>query len=195
MIEPWARKVVRSYLPEEHRDFYGQLPFLVLAARDERGRPWATLVAGLPGFADSPDPGTLDVAAVPAVGDALENALGEGADVGILGIELETRRRNRVNGRVSLRADAGFSLSVEQSFGNCPQYIHPRSWERAAGNPPAPVRTEHDHFSSSLRDLVEGADTFFIATGHRGDGEDPAFGTDASHRGGEPGFVRVAGER
>ena len=33
-IEPWARRVVRPYLPDEHRAFYAQLPFLVLAARD-----------------------------------------------------------------------------------------------------------------------------------------------------------------
>jgi predicted pyridoxine 5'-phosphate oxidase superfamily flavin-nucleotide-binding protein len=38
-IEDWARKVVRSYMPDEHREFYGALPFLVAAARDGHGRP------------------------------------------------------------------------------------------------------------------------------------------------------------
>ncbi len=45
-IEPWARKVVRGYLPDEHRRFYARLPFVVAAARDGRGRPWATLLVG-----------------------------------------------------------------------------------------------------------------------------------------------------
>ena len=58
-IEPWARKVVRPFLPEGHREFYAQLPFVVLAARDGRGRPWATLVGGSPGFLTSPDSRTL----------------------------------------------------------------------------------------------------------------------------------------
>ena len=58
-IEPWARKVIRSYLPAEHRAFYTALPYLVAAARDGAGRPWATIVAGTPGFIGSPDPETL----------------------------------------------------------------------------------------------------------------------------------------
>jgi ferredoxin-NADP reductase/predicted pyridoxine 5'-phosphate oxidase superfamily flavin-nucleotide-binding protein len=43
-------------------------------------------------------------------------------------------------------------------------------------------------------DWVAAADTFFIATGHRGEGQNPAFGMDASHRGGDPGFVTVASD-
>ena len=33
-VEGWARKVVRPYLPEQHRRFHSSLPFLVIAARD-----------------------------------------------------------------------------------------------------------------------------------------------------------------
>ncbi len=116
-IEPWARKVVRPFLPEEHREFYGQLPFVVAGARDARGRPWATILAGRPGFLTSPDPRTLVSSALPSAGNALAGALAEGADVGLLGIELATRRRNRVNGRIAAVSDAGFTLAVEQSFG------------------------------------------------------------------------------
>ena len=54
-IEPWARKVVRPYLPEEHRQFYAQLPYLVVSARDDEGRPWATLLSEEPGFIVSPE--------------------------------------------------------------------------------------------------------------------------------------------
>ncbi|MCZ6784180.1 MAG: pyridoxamine 5'-phosphate oxidase family protein, partial [Proteobacteria bacterium] len=100
-IEPWARKVVRPFLTEQHREFYAELPFLVAAARDGRGRPWVTLLAGEPGFARSDDPTTLTIAALPAAGDALADAMTEGSDIGFLGIELAERRRNRVNGRVS----------------------------------------------------------------------------------------------
>ena len=100
-IEDWARKVVRPYLPEQHRAFHTALPFLVAAARDASGRPWVTLLAGPDGFVTSPDPQSLVIDAKPVPGDALEAALVAGADIGILGIELATRRRNRVNGRVS----------------------------------------------------------------------------------------------
>ena len=193
-IEPWARKVVRGHLPDEHRRFYARLPFVVMAARDASGRPWATLLAGEPGFVRSPDARTLAIDARPAAGDALEDALVPGADLGFLGIELATRRRNRINGRVVATGVAGFEAAVDQTFGNCPQHIHERNWRREASGS-IPVRRAHDHFSAELRRWIEAADTFFIATGHRGEGESPSFGMDASHRGGEPGFVRIEGER
>ena len=60
-IETWARKVVRPFLPEEHRAFHSAQPFLVAAARDAGGRPWATLLAGPEGFVTSPDPTTLRI--------------------------------------------------------------------------------------------------------------------------------------
>jgi len=194
-IEPWARQVVRPYLPEAHREFYAQLPVIVLAARDAAGRPWATLLAEEPGFVSSPDPRTLHVAALPSRGDALADALKHGDDVGLLGIELHTRRRNRVNGRVADRGDGSFAFAVDQSFGNCPQYITERRWRRAEAGDGPTVPTRGSSLSGGQRELVERADTFFIATGFRGRGESPAFGMDASHRGGAAGFVQIRDAR
>ena len=45
-IEDWARKVIRPYLPDDHREFYRELPYLVAAARDGHDRPWVTLLTG-----------------------------------------------------------------------------------------------------------------------------------------------------
>ena len=77
-IEPWARRVVRGHLPEQHRDFYASLPFLVAAARDPDGRPWATLLVGETGFVRSPDPKSLVIDALPREGDAPEGPPAEG---------------------------------------------------------------------------------------------------------------------
>jgi ferredoxin-NADP reductase/predicted pyridoxine 5'-phosphate oxidase superfamily flavin-nucleotide-binding protein len=211
-IEAFARRVVRPYMPDEHIAFYGQLPFVAAAARDARGRPWATLLAGEPGFMSSPDSRTLRIDARPGPGDPLRDtfvgAAGEEppaetpdfanafSDVGLLGIEFDTRRRNRVNGRIASRADASEAtiFEVEQSFGNCPQYIHPRAWKRASIDETADVTTRSTTVTERQRRQIESADTFFIATGHRGEGQNPAFGMDASHRGGAPGFVEVEGD-
>lgn len=192
-IEDWARKVVRPHLPEEHRAFHTAMPFLVVAARDEQGRPWPTLLAGREGFVTSPDPRSLVMDAKPVPGDALDGAFVPGADLGILGIELATRRRNRVNGRIREDASGAIALAVEQTFGNCPQYIRERQWRYVEGAPAA-TPTRGRRLTRSQSEWIASADTFFIASGHRGEDENPAYGMDASHRGGEPGFVQVVGE-
>lgn len=196
-LETWARNVVRPYLPDEHRAFYEGLPFLVAAARDARGRPWATLLTGSaagPGFVTTPDPRTLRIAARVARGDALGGALLAGADLGLLGIELATRRRNRVSGRVLDAGAAGLTVAVAQSYGNCPQYIHPRAWTPAAARP-EPQAQRSTSLTPAQTRWIEGADTFFLASGYRGRGEAASYGMDASHRGGNPGFVKVEDAR
>lgn len=189
-IEAWAKKVVRDYLPGQHREFHTALPFMVVAARDANDRPWATVLAGEDGFITSPDEYHLAINAKPVTGDALEDAFDSGTDVGILGIELATRRRNRVNGRI-VENDAGeMKFRVSQSFGNCPQYIHERAWQRV-DDKPSGKSARGAQLTQLQQDWITSADTFFIASGYRGDGENAAFGMDASHRGGERGFVHV----
>jgi ferredoxin-NADP reductase/predicted pyridoxine 5'-phosphate oxidase superfamily flavin-nucleotide-binding protein len=180
-------------MPEEHRAFHTALPFLVVAARDGQERPWVTLLTGPDGFVTSPDPRSLAIAGKPVAGDALENALVAGADIGILGIELATRRRNRVNGRVAGNGSGAVAFTVEQAFGNCPQYIRERAWRRVEGTQAgSPIKGAR--LTSSQQAWIGSADTFFIASGHRADGESATFGMDASHRGGDRGFVRIIDE-
>ncbi len=189
-IESWAKRVVRDYLPAEHREFHTALPFVIASARDENGRPWATVLEGPDGFVTSPDPRHLIFQARPGHGDALAGAFVEGADMGILGIELATRRRNRVNGHVLVDDSDGISFAVDQSFGNCPQYIRERAWRRVerVTNIPA-VRSTH--LSARQTNWILCADTFFIASGYRGKGDSPTYGMDVSHRGGDRGFIQV----
>lgn len=190
-MEAWAGRVIRPYLPEQHRIFFAALPVVVLAARDHAGRPWATLLAGAPGFASSPTPTTLRLDARPGPHDPLAGALTQGADVGILGLMPEARRRNRANGAVLSSEDGALWIGVRQSFGNCPQYIHRRAWRAAPPQPRPASRTAALHPAQAQR--IQGADTFFLASGYRGEGEHPGFGLDASHRGGPPGVVTVEG--
>ena len=194
-IEPWARQVVRPFMPEQHRAFYAQLPFVVAAAQDTEGRVWATLLAGKPGFARAPTRQQLSIDARPALGDALEGHLRPGTALGLLGIDFATRRRNRLNGRVRTATDSQLVVDVNQTFGNCPQYIGAREWE------PKPVGSgrlveRFEKATAMIRAWVESADTFFVASGYQGaGGRDPRYGMDASHRGGDPGFVRFIDDR
>ena len=111
-VERFARRAVRDFMPDQHREFYAQLPFVLVGTVDALGRPWASLRAGRPGFMQSPDPRRLEIAARPLFGDPLGETLKDGAEVGLLGIELETRRRNRLTGRVEAAGPGGFAIAL-----------------------------------------------------------------------------------
>ncbi len=85
-VERWASGAIRGFMPDQHRAFFEDQPFMIASARDPAGRPWATVLEGWPGFVRSPDPGSLTISALPVAGDALEEAFVAGADVGFIGI-------------------------------------------------------------------------------------------------------------
>jgi len=187
----------RDFMPEQHREFFRQLPFVIVGSVDARGQPWASVLANPPGFIDSPDPRRLAVRARPLAADPLDETLAEGASIGLLGIEPHTRRRNRLNGIVEQLTDQGFSVRVRQSFGNCPKYIQARKPEYASGATKAPAVHRSERLDAAAQQMIRRADTFFIATAYpiaRGD-DAPAHGVDVSHRGGKPGFVRIDDDR
>ncbi|MVV50816.1 2Fe-2S iron-sulfur cluster binding domain-containing protein [Pseudomonas sp. PB120] len=194
-MEVFGRKVVRDYLPDQHRQFYAQLPYLVLGAVDDQGVPWATLIEGPPGFVHSPDPRLLQLERWPAEGDPVRPALREGVPVGLLGIDLKTRRRNRMNGHLKAAPSGGFCVSVEHAFGNCPQYIQLRGLNPlSVGGTSSNVAVEHlNQLDDAARAVIAAADTFFLASYLDLDNNPAKRSVDVSHRGGNSGFVRVDG--
>ncbi|UHG96091.1 pyridoxamine 5'-phosphate oxidase family protein [Pseudomonas sp. 7-41] len=183
-------KVIRDHLPEQHRGFYPLLPYLMLGVVDAHGMPWATMIEGAPGFAHSPDPHTLQIDSLPGSGDPARTALQPGAAVGLLGIDLDTRRRNRLNGRVGALDAEGFAVDVVQTFGNCPKYIQLRPVDGIARQPGG-VAERSSRLDDAARAMIRNADTFFVASYVDIDGERSV---DVSHRGGNRGFVRVEGD-
>lgn len=190
-------RVIRAAMPEQHQTFFAQLPFVLVGSVDANGQPWASVLAGPPGFMQAPSAERLRIAAHPWPQDPLAHHLLPGAPLGLLGIEPHTRRRNRVNGQVSSQDAAGFELQVLQSFGNCPKYIQAREarFVERDGAAPQPL-ARSDHLDAAARRLIQDADTFFIASAHPAAGTptSTAEGVDVSHRGGRPGFVRVAAD-
>ncbi|REG83854.1 pyridoxamine 5'-phosphate oxidase family protein [Marinomonas pollencensis] len=191
----WGEKAIRPFFLEQHQSFFCQLPFVVASARDQEGLPWLTLLADSMGFIHSPDNTHLYLATHPIKGDALEKAFTKGAEVGLVGIELSTRRRNRTNGRIEAHDEDGITFIVSQSYGNCPQYISERDWRYVDVDESQTSVTHHQSLTARMKDWISSADTLFLASGHP-DKSDPTSGVvnkgmDASHRGGAPGFVTI----
>jgi predicted pyridoxine 5'-phosphate oxidase superfamily flavin-nucleotide-binding protein len=170
-------------------------PLLVVGAADPgTGRVWASALTGAPGFVRATGPRQLSVVTAggphppgrPAspLAPALRTP---GTRIGTIALDPRTRRRMRLNGRLRPTA-RGFAVEPDQVFANCPKYIQRReSYETVTDRTPGTpyVLTE---LAVEQREFVRRADTFFLATVHRG-------GADASHRGGNPGFVRAASPR
>jgi ferredoxin-NADP reductase/predicted pyridoxine 5'-phosphate oxidase superfamily flavin-nucleotide-binding protein len=216
-----GRRAIREFMPEQHRQFFSQLPFMIVGSTDSQGQLWASILPGTPGFVQSPTPTSLTVNTPILPGDPLASAIRKNARLGLLGLEMPTRRRNRVNAKVTDTANNQFTLEVEQSFGNCPQYIQTREFQFIR-SPSASYQAEtpetFSNLSDSLTVFIRQADTFFVASSagqtpsldnsanhppH--DGQDNAAdnspvnsldktsGVDVSHRGGMPGFIKVQG--
>ena len=192
-VRSMAERVSNSIhptIPPAAREFLEE-PMVVVGSVGADGRVWASLLAGEPGFVRALDERTVRINATPLPDDPLAEALqGAGTQVGLLAIDLATRRRLRLNGEAERRPDGRIHVRARQVYANCPKYIQAREPETGRAEPDS--QDGHTLRSRGLTDeqrrLISDADTFFIASAH------PEGGADASHRGGNPGFVRFLGE-
>ncbi|MEH6567870.1 MAG: pyridoxamine 5'-phosphate oxidase family protein [Halioglobus sp.] len=191
-MERFGTRVIRDHMPDQHRQFYGQLPFVFAGHSDESGWPWASILFNKPGFMQSNDAKTLEIHALPVKGDPLGDALQAKTRLGLLGIELPTRRRNRLSAHILATTDDYIQLGIDQAFGNCPQYIQTRELHSVDPQTLPDIEVKDlDVLDERAQALIADSDTFFVASAIDGNSEEVSSGADVSHRGGRPGFVRV----
>ncbi|MFE1439004.1 pyridoxamine 5'-phosphate oxidase family protein [Streptomyces sp. NPDC058739] len=164
-------------------------PLLVAGAADPAtGEVWASPLTGAPGFVRATGPHSVSVAGRPDPADPLATALTTpGTAVGTLALDPRTRRRMRLNGRVT-SAERGLAIEADKVFSNCPKYLQKRETYEVVPGRTAGAGRHGDALTAAQRAFVAAADTFFLATVHEG-------GADVSHRGGNPGFLEVVSPR
>ena len=102
-------------------------------------------------------------------------------------IELATRRRLRLDGRVDRLDDGALRVAVHRAFPNCPKYIGRRDDPIPDDRHAAPAVVASGRAADGLpAELVERAEAPFLA---RSAG--PGGALDVNHRGGPPGFTVV----
>lgn len=176
-------RVISDRILPGARPFIAAQSVVVVASADATGAPWASLWCGRPGFVRAGEH-HLDIdldALVHDHGDPVWQHLEEDPRLGLLFIELGSRRRYRINGRVS-RAGTRLRLDVAEAFPNCPRFLHRRIPH--LGEPRAAVDRWGPPTAADRATLAT-ADTWFVATSN------PEGHLDASHRGGRPGFVEL----
>ena len=161
-------------------------PLLILGAADPAtGKVWASPLTGTPGFVRATGPHQISITGTTRPTDPLTPTLSEARDlpVGTIALDPRTRRRMRVDGQLR-RTARGLAIEAERVFSNCPKYIQRReSYETVATREPEHPRHSTE-LTTSQAEFIAASDTFFLATVHE-------HGADASHRGGNPGFVQV----
>ncbi len=178
-------RLPRAEMPPAAQQFVAAQSLAIVASTDAGGRLWASALSGAPGFLRAVDERTLVARARPAPGDPLRDNLEHDAAVGLLIIDPPARRRMRVNGHARWIDDAQLEVVTDEVYANCPKYIQRREPD-IASPPSAGAARRAPELTREARALIAAADTLFIATRH------PGRGADASHRGGEAGFVQVA---
>jgi predicted pyridoxine 5'-phosphate oxidase superfamily flavin-nucleotide-binding protein len=180
--------MISGTIPPGARPFLADQRMLAVGSVGRDGTPWASLLFGEAGFASTGDGTSVRVELARAAldrRDVLWSNVVAGAPLGLLAIDLGTRRRLRINGVVSSVTDRTLEVAVREAYPNCPKYIQRRVLHGAS----EPLEDDGTTAGSSLdaprRQLVERADTLFVASRH------PERGADISHRGGVRGFVRV----
>lgn len=162
---------IRNFIVPAAAEFLQTQPFVVASITDDVGNVWAVPIRGP---LDIVDERTVRVPV---------NLTGT---VGLVIIDFATRRRMRVNGI----AENGI-LTVAECYANCPKYLQKRGGNAAADGNFAPVPQpipQSSTLTGAQIAAIRAADTFFIAT------RNDDISADASHRGGNPGFVRVLDE-
>ena len=174
--------------------FIEQQPMVVIGSMDPQGHVWASTLFGNPGFIRALDNKTLelDISQPRSADDEpLWANLLENPSVGLLVVELGSRRRIRINGRARKVSSELIIIDVERAYPNCPKYIQRRDWKTLEANEQykATVSTVGKELNDIHKTLIAGADTLFVASAH------PELGVDASHRGGHPGFVHIMNDQ
>lgn len=182
---------LKPQMTERQQAFFHDQSFVILGALDPAGDPWAGVAVGAAGFIASPDPKTLVAQTRLSRADVLAESIVAGAKIAMLGIDFAAKRRNRANGMITATDAAGFTIGVEQAFGNCPKYIQDHDLSVLI----RPHRFEARRLSAldeRARRLICESDVCFVASTTRTHAPDSSSGMDVSHRGGPKGFVRLA---
>lgn len=201
-MEQFGQKVIRSYLPEQHRNFFQQLSYLLIGHVDDQGWPWASILfdqqnfdkqeVGGQGFIESPHNQQLTVNTQPVNGDPLAQSLQSGVKIGLLGIDLNSRRRNRIAGHIGQANSQRIDIVIDQAFGNCPKYIQVREPNNHPLIHSAPAESQPlQKLDSEALTLIANSDTFFVSSFITNNSGEISEGVDVSHRGGMPSFIRV----
>jgi predicted pyridoxine 5'-phosphate oxidase superfamily flavin-nucleotide-binding protein len=181
-------RIIREAVNPSAIRFIEQQQIAVLATADDHGAMWCSMVVGAEGLFQIPDAQTLAIQKSKIRSDLHDiwyANIQQQQQIGVLFFEPFTRKRYRINGHIR-ELETEFIVSVAEAYPNCPKYIQKRPLAvRTASKSGRGTITEGGQMTDHIRTWIQNADTFFMAT------QSASKKADASHRGGNLGFIKV----
>lgn len=169
-------------------NFIEKQPMAIVSSKNSEGELWTSLLIGNFGFAKVPNPNSIvfnKENICSSEDDIFYTNILSHNQIGSLFIELDTRRRFRINGSCSVN-NSQIKVKIKEAYPNCPKYIQrriillPEYFKKAIS-----TRVDGFELTNSEVKWIEKADTFFVGSTSN------ESKLDASHRGGNPNFVTV----
>lgn len=169
-------------------NFIEKQPIAIVSSADAAGEIWVSLLIGNFGFTKVPHPNAIVFekdSIISNPGDVFYKNITVHPQIGSLFIELDSRRRFRINGSCRFK-ESQIEVKITEAFPNCPKYIQrrilslPDYFERIVSS-----TREGNQLTDAGIIWIKNADTFFVGSSS-GEGR-----LDANHRGGKPGFVEM----
>ncbi|MEP0263883.1 pyridoxamine 5'-phosphate oxidase family protein [Dokdonia sp.] len=184
-----ARLAIKNRITPGLFPYIQGLPMAFVGSTDAKGQLWSSLLIGEVGFIEVPHMHEVCFhrsKIQSTASDIFFKNITERPEIGIMFKDPSQRIRYRVNGIVTEVSEDSIRIKVVEAYGNCPKYIQARKLLEIK-NLPESTQTifKDDVLGAKEKDWIRKADTFYIATRSL-DGR-----ADASHRGGNPGFVEI----
>lgn len=172
------------------QQFIGNQSMVFISSLDENNQVWVSFLVSSSSCVEIIDGATIRMNTseiISSKDDVFFKNIEQNSTVGMLFIELGTRRRFRVNGILNMDNKSQITITVGQAYGNCPKYIQRRilNQTQAISNESKNEPYKGSKLTAIESNIIINADTFFVGSMNKNKH------LDASHRGGNRGFVTL----
>jgi len=184
-----VQRVVKNEIVPGAIAFVENQAMVIVSSADSDGNLWTSLLIGDYGLASVTNQNTISFNLKkihsPKNDIFFNNINNESSKIGSIFIELGSRRRFRINGKVN-KTSSKINLQIEEAYPNCPKYIQRRILiipeKQEILNPEISSGTQ---LSIQQQQWIINTDTLFVGS------QSHEKKMDASHRGGNYGFIDI----
>jgi hypothetical protein len=188
LIANSVSRMITEIIPARVDKFIEEQTMAIVSSIDLSDNIWISVLFGNIGFTSVLNPNTIlfnraNICSTKS--DIFYNNIEKRKEFGSLFIELSTRRRFRINGVAEINK-ATIKILIQEAYANCPKYIQQRVLNIPIHFQPVNTILEKGiTINQSTKDWIMQADTFFIGSKSNNNK------LDASHRGGNKGFIQI----